>query len=122
MPTSDDELDRIFEKFRGRCTYCSGELKRSGYAENPSTDPTGWAVDTWRPPHIRAGDVGEDTGIARLWAVCGPCIMRKADRSATAYLQWRWENDHPMPRRWVRELGLEDTALVDSKNNPVEAR
>jgi hypothetical protein len=118
MSRSDDELDRIFGKFRSRCTYCGGELKRSGYADHPSTDASCWTVDEWRPPHLRP----EDVGVAQMWAVCGPCIMRKGERGASEYLQWRYDNDELVPRRWVRELGLEDTQLVDSKNNPIEAQ
>jgi hypothetical protein len=117
MTRSEAELDRIFEKFRQHCTYCGGELKRSGYADHPSTDCAGWTVDVWRAPHAVDGD-----DIASLWAACGPCIMRKADRSGTAYLQWRYENSEPLPRRWVRELGLEDTQAADSQNTPSHGR
>jgi len=32
MPYSEDELDRIFSRTRGKCHLCHGQLARSNYA------------------------------------------------------------------------------------------
>lgn len=77
MPYSQERLDEVFYRGRGRCACCRKQLARSNYGINAYRDG---ARGAWEVDHRRPKSKGGTDNLRNLQPMCVPCNRAKVDR------------------------------------------
>lgn len=91
MVWTEFQLDQVFRKYGGRCTYCAASITRSAHGEVMRVlgIPT-WEVDHWWPVSRTSSVVADNP--QNLVPACFNCNREKADMSGEEYARRRWKS------------------------------
>ena len=104
MRYTDDELDRIYSRTRGKCHICHGQLARINYG-------LGQAKGTWEVEHSVPRSKGGADHLNNLFPAHITCNRDKSNRTTRTARRWNGKTRAPLSPEKYAKARVENTAL-----------